>query len=169
MDAWAVVVGTVAGALAGGGVGLLTQHLRFRHDDRSRWLDLRRELAVRFLDATDDIYKWTRNLAAMHTAAQSGIELQFEGISNDVDVMQKLHEADEQARKLNTEIDLVGSEAERAAAARLRNAVWASEGEQAEEEAREARSAYQDTVRDALIPRSSIRSPLRPRMRIPFG
>jgi hypothetical protein len=154
MSGWVTVAGTLGGAVVGGGVGLVGERLRFRHDDRTRWLDLRRELAVRFLEATEDIYKWTRALSVNQTARDSGMEIQVHGASNEMEVFSRLQAADELTRKLHTEIDLVGTQAERDAAKRLRDAVWATEKDRdnAEQETMDALEAFRQTARRGLVP-----------------
>lgn len=112
--------GAVVGVLA-----LVGERLRSRARGRERWLDLRRELAVRFLDAIEDVHRWATmgtNLMVSETTGSPSITI--EGVSSWQDASAKLGAADAAVRALSVEIGLVGSPEERAAAERLREAVW---------------------------------------------
>jgi hypothetical protein len=164
MSSWAVVAGSRGGALIGVGSGLLIQHLRFRHDDRTRWLDLRRELGVRFLEAINDAFKWLLNISNMTTAAEHGLGFDVDGVSTVDEAHRRLHEADMAIQRLNTELDIIGSEEQRKAAARLRAAVWdvtthregtdeekAAQRQAATDEYFAARKHFEATLREGLI------------------
>jgi hypothetical protein len=145
---------------------LLGEHVRWQHRQSERWLDLRRKLAVCFLEAIDEVFKWTNNVANMTTAAEQGIGFEFDGVSNLPEAFQRLHEADLAVQRLNTELDIVGSEGERGASARLRSAVWQvtahREGDDEEKQAHRqaasegyfaARKHFEETVRQGLVPK----------------
>jgi hypothetical protein len=121
----------VSGSFALGGVALgwglnaLTDLVRRRRDARTRWSDLRRELAVRFLEAAERVWMWSNNLTNMRLAERTGVGLTIEGVSTYQDVMAKTAQADRDLRSLDTEIQLIGSDSEKEAARRLREAAWA--------------------------------------------
>jgi hypothetical protein len=159
--AWIGVVGTATGAGIGGGIGgALTfwgEHLRAARADRIRWLDLRRELAVRFLEATDEAFKWLIVRSNMLESAQQGMTWNVEGVTTQWEAGRKIINADNTIRGLHTEIDLVGSQNEREAAARLRSAVWNVTGPNSSDETlrehHEAREAFREAVRREIAPK----------------
>jgi hypothetical protein len=121
---WPVVAGTLGAALIVGGLTLLGEHLRSGRARRERWLRDRRELAARFLAATDDLLKWATVQGTMALMEAEGGAMTADGVSTWEEAGQRVHELDETVRRLHIEIALVGTQAERAAAARLREAVW---------------------------------------------
>jgi hypothetical protein len=128
---WATAVGTVAGAVVGGMIGIVTERLRAGDRRRERWLDLRRELAVRYLDATDQVWNWsslyTNLLNPTGLFAGAGIrvdpaslDFSLEDVSDPQEAQRNRINAETRLRSLGTEIDLIGSDDERAAAMMLR-------------------------------------------------
>lgn len=124
MTEWVPGSFALGGTALGWGLNALTDLLRRRRNARAHWNDLRRELAVRFLGATERVWVWSNNLANMTLAERTGIELTVEGVRTRKDVISKIAEADRDVRSLDTEIQLIGSDAERDAANRLREAAW---------------------------------------------
>ena len=118
MSDWAVVVAGVGGTLAGSiGTGAVTWWLeerRWKRSEQTRWLDDRRRLYARFLEAADEILTATSRLA-LETHA---------GAAMSVESMHRVAEADRALRAAFSEIELVGGAAEVDAARRLRAAVW---------------------------------------------
>jgi hypothetical protein len=168
---WQVLVSALGGSALTGALALWGAHQRERWSDRTRWLDLRRDLAVRFLEAADDLLKWTTAQSNMSAFAETGGTLTIDGVSDRWEAMRRVHEADMTVQHLNTEIDLVGTDDERVAAARLRAAVWklaAANGRVAKDdeskqqrtfdlegavrEQHAAREHFRETARRGLVP-----------------
>jgi hypothetical protein len=118
---------------------------------------------VRFLEATERVWVWSNKLTNVTKAEQTGMRLAYEGADTFEAAMAKISEADRDVRSLDTEIQLIGSDSEKEAAHRLREAAWAvgaayaayqrvEEGER-EERQREfdaANRAYND-AREAFL------------------
>jgi hypothetical protein len=121
---WPVVAGTLGAALIVGGLSLVGEHLRARRSERARWLDARRDLAAQFLAATDELLKWATAHGAMMLMRADGGRMTVDGVSTPEEAGKKVADAERAVRLLHTEIDLIGSDEERPAAARLREAVW---------------------------------------------
>lgn len=115
----------LGGIALGWGLNALTEFVRRRRDARTRWTDLRRGLAVRFLEATERVWVWSNNFTNMTLAERTGVELTIEGVNTYQEVMAKIAQADRDVRSLDTEIQLIGGDSERGAAHRLREAAWA--------------------------------------------
>ena len=125
MSDWPTAVGSVSGGAVVGVLALVGERLRARARRRERWLDLRRELAVRFLDAIEEIHRWaTQGTNLMVSETTGSPTVTIEGVSSWMDASAKLGAADASVRALAVEIGLVGSREERSAARRLREAVW---------------------------------------------
>lgn len=114
-----------SGAFALGGIGLgwilttLTEKSRRRHARRTHWLDLRRELGVRFVDATDNLQKWSLALSNIASAKPGEPTIGIDGVTTVVEAMHRQGEAYHALGALATEMELIGTPAERAAAERL--------------------------------------------------
>jgi hypothetical protein len=141
--------------------------MRTRSSDRTRWFDTRRDLAARYLHATDELLKWTLAQSNIMRGWQSKIPvLTVEGVSDPETAMQRVATVSDAVGRLMTEIDLVGSQAERDAALRLREAVWdiarangsdesENRGAQIQAAAREqsdAREGFREAARRGLVP-----------------
>jgi len=125
MSDWPTAVGSVSGGAVVGVLALLGERLRARARKRERWLDLRRELAVRFLGAIEELHRWaTQGTNLMVSETTGSPKITIEGVSSWQDASAKLGTADAAVRSLSVEIGLVGSQEERAAAKHLREAVW---------------------------------------------
>lgn len=174
---WPTVVaglgGTALGALVTGGLAWTRDKSRWRRDDRTRWIELRRDLAVRCLEATADVVTWsvaTNSFLRLEAAGRGGFHPSVRGVSSAHDALQKWGESDARVHEVLLEIDLVGTEEERAAATQLREAAWGlassghpSPGQQEATETTEkyraaaaaydvARAHFRQTVRKSLAP-----------------
>lgn len=164
---WHWLVTALGGGIVVGLLSLWGERMRTRASDRTRWLDTRRDLAARFLHATDELFKWTLAQSNMMRARQANTPVLFVDDVTDVEsAMRKVSEASTAVGRIGTEIDLVGSQAEREAATRLAESVWGvarangsdpGEGfkdrmDTALKENRDAREAFRDAVREGLVP-----------------
>lgn len=172
MPTWIAPVFTLVGVAAGWSLNILGDALRERQATRRRWDDLRRQLAIQFLDATDQVGRWANVATNISSFEKSGVGFEFDGVSDRRVALAKISEADKQVRDLYIEIQLIGSDAERQAAALVRDATWKSatgyaafqaadaaeraakqrEFETADGNCRVARDAYLETVRNELLP-----------------
>jgi hypothetical protein len=175
MSDWPTVVaalgGIALGATVSGGLAWLMEESRRGHELRTHWLDVRRDLAVRFLDSTEDVFTLTNQLT-LHMRADQGEPrlVAGNGPQTTQETMALIHEADVRVRALSTELDLVGSRPEREAANELRQAAWlafsgsriagpdalpvediAAANADAVPAYYEARAQFQDAVRSGLV------------------
>lgn len=179
MSEWPTVVaglgGTALGATATGSFAWLMEKSRRQHELHTHWLDARRDLAVRFLDAAEDVVELALQLTNLMRADEGGPRVVMVGGPQTTgEAMELLHGADVRVRALNTEIDLVGSEGERQAAKDLREAAWLTfsgsrvvgpdarppeDVQAANADAlrayQEARSRFRETVREGLVSAAS--------------
>jgi small-conductance mechanosensitive channel len=162
MEAWWVL----GGAAVGGGISLLGERFRARWSDRTRWLDTRRQLAVGYLQASEEVVK---SIISMRDTQRANLlDPTVSVASEDARVATAVQRLDE----LRVEIDLVGSEEERAAAKRLRDAAanldralaglrgTGEEGREryealrdANHEYEQAREAFREAARAGLVPK----------------
>jgi hypothetical protein len=124
LSEWLSGAFALSGITVGWALNAVTDFVRRKREARLRWNDLRRELAVRFLAATERVWVWSNNFTNVSSAERMGVGLSIEGGATYEDVMAKIAEADRDVRSLDTEIQLIGSDAEREAAHRLREAAW---------------------------------------------
>jgi hypothetical protein len=148
---WTSGLFALGGIALGWGLNAITESWRRRRDARTRWNDLRRDLAVRFLEATERVWEWSNKLTNMTKAEQTGMGLVYKGAETFEATMAKIGEADRDVRSLDTEIQLIGSDSEKESAHRLREAAWAvgaaySAYQRAEEGEREARQREFDAA-----------------------
>lgn len=123
MNAWAIVVAGIGGAVAGGlltgGFAWLVEKEHWARSEQTRWLDDRRQLYARFLQATDEVLQAT----TLHDIAVGGGD-----VESLAEAGRRLGAADEAVRRGVAEIELVGGDDEVEAAQRMRQAVWSLSG-----------------------------------------
>lgn len=125
MSGWSSGVFALAGVALAGGIAVATERSRWRRDDRLRWIGQRRDLAVRFLEATQDVVYGVADLAMMmRTEEEGGRVTKVGGPTTVLEAMEVMHQADVRVRALAIEIDLIGTDEERVAADALRQAAW---------------------------------------------
>ena len=124
MSTWAPGGFALGGIALGWALTTLTERGRRRHAAKVHWLDLRRDLAVKFLEATEDLDKWTLGFSNLAASIDSGGPLlSVEGVTDLNEVLRRKAEADRRVYALRTEIELVGTREERDAARALWKAV----------------------------------------------
>lgn len=115
MSAWATVVAGLGGTIVGGLIAWFIEFSRYRRHCRERWLDLRRELTVKLLDATEAMEHWLRRLNWVRHEPEPGSD----DLSNPSYVHSKVDAASRLVWSIRTELDLVATDDERSAASEI--------------------------------------------------